>query len=442
MPDNYKPKSANSGQATGRKNKEMTIFRLSITALLVVFFFGYGVVVATFYWWPYDTVHQVYQIAKSLYKFGVISPQDKLVDAPEGASRKIFTIQNPDLMQKGYYVFLGWDTEAGLYSAKLFGSQGNQVHTWLLDYAAYDPDSPAGNDQPHGFVMMPDGSITVNFDRGNAMVRLDKCGTPMWIKKGNYHHSINIGYDGTGWAWRGEGSAYSQYQFLSNFDPKDGRTIKEISLIDDIIKKMTNPWEVFLLRADYPFIHGALLFTSELDIFHPNDIEVLSEEYAPYFEGFKAGDLVISINKLNLIAVIDPETNQVKWWRHGPWRAQHDPDFLKDGTISVFNNNDDLGRSEIIRVDPESGKAYNDLAKGSVRFFAASMGEHQYLPNGNVLITVPDEGRILEVSPTGDIVMEYNNISIHGDHNAHVENAMWVPMDYFTDFPECPKQAE
>ena len=47
------------------------------------------------------------------------------------------------------------------------------------------------------------------------------------------------------------------------------------------------------------------------------------------------------------------------------------------------------------------------------------MGSTKYLPNGNILITVPGEGRVLLVSPHGEPVMEYNVSSQSPDFNEH-----------------------
>jgi hypothetical protein len=144
------------------------------------------------------------------------------------------------------------------------------------------------------------------------------------------------------------------------------------------------------------------------------------------------------LRNLNLVAVLDPDNLVVKWWSHGPWRWQHDPDFTPDGKISVYNNNYGIERSEIIKVHPETLEISNDLFDGEVRFYSVSMGKHQYLPNGNVLIVVPFEGRVLVATSAGQKVMEFNNVSTKGtEYNGHVENGLWVPVDYFDKFPEC-----
>jgi hypothetical protein len=217
-----------------------------------------------------------------------------------------------------------------------------------------------------------------------------------------------------------------------------GETIKEIGLIEDLIQNMGVASAIFLLRPDYPFERFEKNPSSfKKDLLHPNDIDVLYSDLAPMFPEFEAGDLLISFLKINLIAVLDPDDLIIKWWSHGPWKWQHDPDFLQDGKISVYNNNKDLGRSEIIKIDPQTREIFNDLFDGDVRFYSGTMGKHQYLPNGNVLIVVPDEGRFLVASSNGQKIMEYNNISETVDYNGHVENGLWVPLDYFEKLPDC-----
>jgi len=73
-----------------------------------------------------------------------------------------------------------------------------------------------------------------------------------------------------------------------------------------------------------------------------------------------------------------------------------------------------------------------------LRFYSEAMGKHQYLPNGNVLIVVPEEGRVLVASSRGQKVMEFNNISAKSaKYNGHVKNGLWMPMGYFEHLPEC-----
>jgi hypothetical protein len=295
---------------------------------------------------------------------------------------------------------------------------------------------------PHGFAVLPDGSVIVNFDLGDVMARLDSCSEPAWTRSGVYHHSLQVANDGSYWTWRGEGTSQAQYHYLVNFDPKTGATITEIGLIEDIIKPLGPQSMLFGVRPDHDFPHfnKTPVKPGQTDLFHPNDIDELSTELAPLFPDFEPGDLLLSFRIIHLVVVLDPNTRRIKWWSHGPWRFQHDPDFTSDGKISVFSNNTGAGRSEIIKMDPTSRTVSNELYDGELEFYTDTMGKHQYLPNGNLLITIPGQGRILELTENGDKVMEFNNLSTSSPKkNVRVQNGVWVPANYFDVLPDCSR---
>ena len=292
---------------------------------------------------------------------------------------------------------------------------------------------------PHAFQVLHDGSVIVGFDGGDLMARIDACGKPVWTREGIFHHSMTVADDGSIWVWRAEGSHYAQYHYLLNFDAETGATIREIGLIEDIIQRLGPNAFVFGVRPDYPFRHlRADPEDRDSDLFHPNDVDVLSAALAPQFPLFEAGDLLLSFREISLVAVVAPDTAEMKWWNVGPWIKQHDPDFLPDGRISVYSNNTARRRSDILKIDPTTRAVSSDLYGGAARFYSAEMGSHQYQPNGNVLITVPGEGRVLLVSASGDPIMEFNNVSSQSAAlNEHVENGVWLPPGYFSSLPEC-----
>jgi len=411
--------------------------------LLAVFAFFAGWAVRQFRIWPYQLLESSLQAARSFKDFGEIIPDGRRVRAPAYASREKFTVHEPGRLNGGYYVFVGFDSELATYAAWLYDASGKVLHRWPVDYLTLDPDGSDDPDvNPHGFEVLRDGSVIVNFDKGEVMARLDVCGEPLWTKAGIYHHLMARADDGSYWVWRGKDTPYGHFHYLENFDAGTGKLLGELALVEDLITRLGPSSNVFSVRPDFPFGAPAMVDGKKLepDIFHPNDVDVLTADLAPQFPMFEPGDLLLSFKSTNLVVVIDPDEPIVKWWARGPWSHQHDPDFTTDGWISVYDNNTDRDRSEIVRIDPATGLTTHDLFNGEAEFYSPHMGVHQYLPNGNVLIAVPGEGRIIEVTSDGSYVLEFNNLAPGSPgYNEHVEHAVWVPADYFEELPSCPR---
>jgi len=414
---------------------------ISLVFLLSGAVFAYGLAVGSFKMWPYKTIESMYSAVLSIVRYGELVPVNRLVKAPKHVARETYVVYKQDQIQEGYYAYMGYDGETLKYSAWLMNELGEKLHTWDLSYLPLDPDGPLnGVDAPHAFKVLEDGSVLVSFDSGDVMARVDQCSKPIWTRSGVFHHSLERGLNNTYWAWRGDNTSYAHYNYLTNFDPITGETVAEFELVDDLVKGKNTPANIFSVRADHPFKRFDKTPADKVlyDIFHPNDIDILQPELADKFENFEAGDLLLSFRRNHLVAVVDPETYEIKWARNGPWKFQHDPDFTEDGFISVYSNNSGFGRSEIIKIHPTTNEIKNELKNGDLFFYSGAQGKHQYLPNGNILIVIPDEGRVVQVTPTGDKVFEHNNISnISIEYNEHISNATWFPKDFFEQVPSC-----
>jgi hypothetical protein len=134
---------------------------------------------------------------------------------------------------------------------------------------------------------------------------------------------------------------------------------------------------------------------------------------------FKSGDLLISLRHPNLVIVFDPESLKVKWHAFDPFVYQHDPDFIGDGWIGIFNNNRDLtgrggmlGDSEIVSIKPgtDSTKVLFPTEK-SEPFHTYHRRSWQMLPNENLLLAETTKGRFVEVTPDGRTAWEWVNKS-------------------------------
>ena len=407
--------------------------------LLALAIFTYGLAVGHYGIWPFRAIKVAETVALSYLEYREFVPEGRRHVAAPDAPRVPFAIHAPALRAGGYYVFLGWDDSRKSYAAWLYDADGSLLHSWVVDYDALDPDGPSnGSDDPHAFHVLPDGSIIVGFDRGDVMARLDRCSVPVWIRPGIFHHAMEPAEDGSIWTWHAEGTAYGHYHYLENFDPGTGEHIKGLALVEDIIGKSDLAAILMAVPTDYQFREFARDPEDELDIFHPNDIEEVSAAFAKQSSMFEAGDLMLSFKTINLVLVIDPASYEIKWWSHGPWRFQHDPDLRSDGKISVYDNNPDRGSSRILTIDPSTREVSDELSDLTFSFYSEYRGKHQYLPNGNVIIVVPEEGRVVEVTNTGRKVLEFNNISpFWQEYNEDVENAVWLEPGYFQVIPTC-----
>ena len=111
------------------------------------------------------------------------------------------------------------------------------------------------------------------------------------------------------------------------------------------------------------------------------------------------------------IILYRPSTDNIVWSKTGPWKFQHDVDFISDHQISVFgnvsfrmfNNNDipDDKQSYVFFYDFMTNNVsvpYHN-AMESMRVYTASEGLSEVLPNGDIFIEEQNRGRLLRLTP-------------------------------------------
>ena len=67
-------------------------------------------------------------------------------------------------------------------------------------------------------------------------------------------------------------------------------------------------------------------------------------------------------------------------------------------------------------------------------FYSWQRGKHQLLPNGNLLVTETEHGRVFEAAPDGSLVWE-RDMGWDADRNMIVTEARRLPPDFFPDGP-------
>ncbi|MEL6266980.1 MAG: arylsulfotransferase family protein [Pseudomonadota bacterium] len=318
------------------------------------------------------------------------------------------------------------------------------VKFWRLSDTADDGVGPSPHPERarlvHGVEITRDGALFYTFDGSPSMHRIDSCATRIWHARsptGPYHHAITLSDDGE-----------SLWTFVANrvgeFSTETGEELRSIGPA-----KMWNASpDIDLLKLRME--HRNLTSTNDRNTtgrwltreerFHFNDVDPLPSRLAPKFPMFEAGDLLISARELNLVYVIDPETFETKWWRVGQWNRQHDPEWMADGRIGVYDNRMSRDYSRIVAIDPVTYETEVLFDGREVDFYSRIRGKLQVLEDGTLVTNSPQQGRAFEVTPDGDVVLEIvNHNPGRENHALTISEMRWFPPGHFTfDTWACP----
>ena len=425
------------------------LYRISWFLLILVM----GYLVSSYRVWPHpiikNGIEAAYDLSDNLYGYFGLLPTRHVFPEPRQGSG--VTVHKPAKMAPGVTFVSGFFDNR--HAMKVLAGDGRVLHRWDVNFGKIFPSpnhiQPAHHRPPsewfthiHGAYPLSDGSVVFNFDQ-HGLVRIDACSNVMWAVNRMTHHSVSRAADGSFWV---PARVYQKHVLerlplirAPFFEDQliqvsaDGNVLREISLLELLNKNdlhgIVSPMGVQEMGNLYD------------DFMHTNDAEVLSADVAAAFPQFDAGDIAVSMRNLNLIFVFDPRTERVKWYQIGPWWRQHDPDFLKDGTISIFDNRTDdtdfgnlMGGSRIIKIDPvtrATTTTYSQPQGGKQRrFFTNIMGKHQPLANGNTLITESTGGRFFEVTAGGEIVWQFIN-RFDDAQVALVTSAIRLPQTFF-----------
>jgi hypothetical protein len=406
---------------------------LSILGLVFLSYL-FGAAAMFFHLPSYDFLYEAFTGGKAWHDRGqpVVSPfriPDE--DVPEG-----LTVDKPGKTFDGFTLVT---TTRGA-QATLLDMGGKVVHRWELPFRQAWPRPPHIADplpekQIHWFRchLFPNGDLLAIYQAesdtpsGYGLVKLDKDSKLLWNYAARVHHDLDVDEKGT---------IYTLTQELKPTDPvgldylptpyvadslvmlsPDGRELASIP-IDEAIRD--SAYSLLLStsigeqatakdRAGVePSLDAPALAGSRGDLFHTNSVKVLTRARAAKFPLFQPGQVLLSLRSLHTIAVLDVDKRAVTWAARGPWRIQHDAEFLDNGHLLIFDNHGWAKGCRVIEYDPVTQAipwVYSDADASS--FHAAFRGMKQRLPNGNTLIVDPDNGRLLEVTQGKDRVWEH-----------------------------------
>jgi hypothetical protein len=321
--------------------------------------------------------------------------------------KKGVTLYEPDLSYEGLNLFFCEIKNSKRY---LMDMEGNPVHKfkdktgrrWTWKYMKrYGPDD---------FLVLVEDK---------ALFRISRDSTVKWLLEKRLHHYITVDQEGDIYAISNTLSYSPRYSLLQ---PITDNHIVVIGGDGELKKKHAS-----LARATYRnkrLFHLAKhqrgkrrVYNKEAwDVFHTNSVRVIPKDvYKGNKRLFKKGDVLVCFRNLNCIAVIDMENQKAIWhWGDQELEMPHDAVFLENGNISIFDNGARRKYSRVIELNPVTEKIEWEYKGNPLRsFFSKTRGGAQKLPNGNMLITETDKGRVFEITKDGKIVWDFYSPQMH-----------------------------
>lgn len=366
----------------------------------------------------------------SWYEWKADRPPDEQMIPPT-----VGRIDKPDKTCDGFTLCMYGGGTQGV----LINMRGEVVHKWhvpfreiwsapphvrgeIKDASVYFND---GHLYPNGDLLaVIEGPINPrNPSSGYGLVKLDKDSHILWKYAEKCHHDIDVAEDGTIFALVNEviekapqGMEYlptpCMIDVVDVISP-EGKRLKRLPLLEAFHDSSYAPLLSVLEKARR--VGGQAPFGARMsdfrdderrrDVLHLNAVKVLSRTLAPKFPLFKAGQLLLSPRRLDALAVLDPDSGKVVWAVRGPWLAQHDPSFLDNGHLLLFDNLGSPRGSRVLEYDL-SNQAFPWSYPGErgVPFFSMIRGLCQRLSNGNTLITNSEGREVFEVTPSCEVV--------------------------------------
>jgi hypothetical protein len=401
---------------------------LGVAALSYLF----GAAVMFFQLPSYDFLYRAFTGGKAWHERGNrFSP----FIPPGGEVREGLTVDDPGQTYDGFTLVT---TTTGS-RATLLDMRGKVIHQWELPFRRAWPrpphvPNPLPEEQVHWFRchLFPNGDLLAIYQAesdtpsGYGLVKLNKDSRLLWKYEGRVHHDLDVDEKGMIYTLTHQlkrkapaGMDYLPTPYVADslvvLSP-DGQEVASVPigeafrdsayslLLSTAIAEQAVPRD----RATFISSFDALLRpTSNGDLFHTNSVKVLSRARGRHFPLFQAGQVLISLRSIHAIAVLDLRKRSVVWAALGPWRIQHDAEFLDNGRLLLFDNHGWGKGCRVIEYDPVT-QAIPWVYSGADAspFHAGFRGMKQRLPNGNTLIVDPDNRRLFEVTRGKELVWE------------------------------------
>jgi len=187
----------------------------------------------------------------------------------------------------------------------------------------------------------------------------------------------------------------SRFGTIMIIDEKNGKLEKEISIIESFYKNELSKKIIEKYASNCT------------DTLHLNDVRVLDEKKAKFFSNGKKGDILVSLRHLDMIALIDKDTHDIKWYVQGKFKNQHSPRITPKGTLLVFDNHFKAQKSRIVEIDIVSKNIVGYYSGKNSKFYSTTRGRIQLIDN-RIIIQSSDQGEIFEIMCDSDYLSDIN----------------------------------
>ena len=347
------------------------------------------------------------------------------------------TVFQPELAFEGLNLY----NSGHAPEAVLIDMTGRVLHRWSYVFRDAFPDSAARagieNLEHWRRVHLYENGDLLAIYEGFGLIKLDRDSNLIWANDLAFHHDVFVDDEGLIYGLTHELMVLPR---IHEYEPlkldsitiltDDGRLVRQVPLLEAFER---SPYASFL---------GTMPEFG--DVFHTNTIEVLDGTQAHRSPAFAKGNILISVRHMSVIAIVDTEAEQVVWALAGQWKGQHQPTFLEQGNILLFDNHGHGGRTKVIEFDPfTQAIVWSYDGSPQTPLYSHTCGSNQRLPNGNTLITESNQGRALEVTPDRRVAWEYftpHRAGENGELVATLFEVVRLPPAYVAAWLEVPEE--
>lgn len=328
------------------------------------------------------------------------------------------------------------------HKAFLIDMKGRVAHEWSLPFSrVWDESAAVKSPRADPFIyiekahVFPNGDLLALYTAigdtpwGYGLVKMDRNSNVIWKYLGHAHHDFDVAADGSIYVLTHEilDAALPGYPDLAT--PR----------IDDFVVKLSpggqEQEKIWLSGAFAKSPFGRRLHfvpwhvhASNGDYLHANSVQVLKAA-VPGIPQSRPGQVLVSLREVSTVALADMESGEIPWAMSGSWLRQHAARFLDNGHLILFDNEGNPGRhgvSRVLELDPKTQQlAWSYAGRDGEPLESVTRSSQSRLANGNTLIVESEAGRIIEVSPKGDIVWEFVN-PVRDPRGERVPIVFWV----------------